>query len=265
MHSGSSIRRLAIVVLVGFMVACSRENPSTPTPTGNPAATPTKPQISPSPTSPPIINNPFTAEVAEIFKQPVFIRAVNTTQEKAAQQGMGLNLGDTIRTQGQALAQVNLNNGLGFRIGGNASLTLNPDNRLNLTSGEMITWVNPGKKVPTQIVTQAAIAGIRGTTAYVKIPPDPRQGILFFAWEGIVSVRLPGQKEEIFLKTAEEVHIKPGEKDIRAVQRRVRRLSRAEWRRKRQSDRLLHSFQTPLPTLQIIKQIRPGQVNLASP
>lgn len=205
------------------------------------------------------------AKITEIQRSPVFVRPPQAAQELAAKAGMGIKTGETIRTQGQALAQVDLNNGLAFRIGGDAVLTLQPDNRLQLASGNMITWIQPGQKVPTEIVTPAGVAGIRGTTVYVEIPKDPQQGILFFAWEGVVSVRLPGQTEEVTLKTADEVRIKPNERDISLIRQRVHRMPQAEWRQRRQGDRLLHSFRTPLPTLPIINKIKPGQVSLQDP
>ncbi len=254
--------QVGLLVSLATLVACrgnapdqpvNLENSSSPPAVSTPKTTASEDAI--APTVPPV-----AATIAEIQKMPVFVRLLNLPQEQPAKQGMGLQVGETIRTEKQALAQVNLKNGLAFRIGGNAVLTLQPQNQLNLTSGEMITWVEPGRKVPSEIVTPTAVAGIRGTTVYVKIPRNSQEGTLFFAWEGIVSVRLPGQTESITLKTAEEVRIRPGERDIRAIRRRIRRLSRKEWQQKRRSDRLLRGFATPLPTLPIIEQVKPGQV-----
>lgn len=252
------IARLSWIVLVGLLpVGCLSNPPASSSAVGSPSAAPRAdaPMQSSSPSG-------VIAKIAEIYKPPVFVRPVNATQEKSAAEGMAIAAGETVRTQGQALAQVDLNNGLAFRIGGDAVLTLQPNSRLNLTSGDMITWVQPGKKVPAEIVTPAAIAGIRGTTVYVKIPKNSRDGILFFAWEGAVSVRLPNQPGEVLLKTAEEVRIQPGERDLQAIRQRVRRLSQQEWRQQRSRDRLLHSFRQPLPTLPIINRIKPGQVSL---
>lgn len=246
--------RFGLAMLVGVLTACSR-------PTTDRAST----AISPPPvSSTPVVDNPI-AKIIEIQKLPVFVRLLSATQEQPAKEGMGLQAGETIRTQGKALTQIDLKNGLAFRLAGDAVLTLQPDNRLNLTAGDMITWVQPGKKVPTEIVTPVAIAGIRGTTVFVKIPKDPKDGVLFFAWEGSVAVRLPGQTEDVLLKTADEVRIKPGDRDIRQIRQRVRRMSRAEWRQKRQTDPLLRSFKKgKMSTLSIIERIRPGQVTLSA-
>lgn len=213
----------------------------------------------------PIAATQAAATVTEIRQPPVFIRQPNASQETSAKVGVPLAIGGRIRTGQQALAQVNLANGLAFRLSENSILTLQPDQRLNLAAGDMITWVQPGQKVPTEIVTPIGVAGIRGTTVFVKIPADLNEGVLFFAWEGTVSVRLPGQTEEIILKTAEEVRIRPGDRDIDQIRQRVRRLSRQEWRQLRQTDRLVHGFNNQLPTLSLIDRLKPGQASLSDP
>ncbi|MBC7972845.1 MAG: FecR domain-containing protein [Verrucomicrobia bacterium] len=246
------VSRLGVVLLAGVLTACAQSSSDrTSTAISSPTISAT-----------PVASNPI-AKISEIRNLPVFVRLLSAAQEQPAKEGMGLQFGETIRTQGQALTQIDLNSGLAFRLAGDAVLTLQPDNRLNLKSGDMITWVQPGKKVPTEIVTPVAVAGIRGTTVFVKIPKDPKEGVLFFAWEGSVAVRLPGQTEDILLKTADEVRIKPGDRDIRQIRQRVRRMSRTEWRQKRQNDPLLRSFKkAKMSTLSIIEQIKPGQVTL---
>ena len=247
--------RFSAVVLAGLLAACS---PSAP----DPASTAV---ISPTASPKAAVLKPI-ATISEIQKLPVFVRLLNTTQEEPAKEGMGLQVGETIRTQGRALTQIDLDNGLAFRLAGDAVLKLQHGNRLNLTAGDMITWVQPGKKLPTEIITPTAVAGIRGTTVYVKIPKDPKEGVLFFAWEGAVAVRLTGQTEEVLLKTAEEVRIRPGDRDIRQIRQRVRRMSRAEWRQRRATDPILRSFKkAQMTTLPIIDRIQPGQLVLPSP
>jgi hypothetical protein len=241
---------LGLVLLTGLLPGCLSQSVETPTvPVVNSVAS----------AAPPI------AQISEIQRPPVFVRssesAQTPAQEVPAQEGRELHVGDTIRTQGQALAQIDLKNGSAFRIGGDAVLTLQPDNRLNLTSGDMITWVEPGRKVPTEIVTPAGVAGIRGTTVYVEISKDASKGIRFFAWEGSVAVRLPGQTEEVMLRTAEEVWVKPGDREMKTVRQRLRQMPRAEWRQKRQQDRLLHGFRQPMPTLPIINRAKPGEAD----
>ena len=190
----------------------------------------TSPVSSPSPKA-----EPF-AKITEIAQQPVLVTQQTSATEIPAQQGMELPVGATIRTQNQGSAQVELKNGLAFRIGGNAALTLQPNNRLNLNAGEMITWVDPGKRVPVEIVTPGGVAGIRGTTVYVNIPRNPNEGILFFAWEGNVSFKLSPnatQSETLTLLTGQEVTVKPGEKDLSKIRQRRKQISRPQWRKLR--------------------------------
>jgi len=197
------------------------------------------------------------ATISEIQKQPVWVRQLNTKDEAPAQENMDLRVGETIRTQGNALAQVELKNGLSFRIGGNSVLTLQPDNRLNLKAGEMIAWVEPGKKVPVEIETPVAIAGIRGTTVYINIPEDPKREIEFFAWEGNVEVWFPNQPGKCQFKTGEQVKIEPGETDINLVRQQVQQLPRQKLLKRRRKSRLLNNFDKPLPTLQKIDKAAP--------
>lgn len=223
---------------------------------------------SPSPTTTPATAQPSAGKITEIAKEPVSVLPVGATQEIPAKERMELQVGETIRTQGDGSVQVELNNGLAFRVGGDSAVILEPNNQLNLTKGEMITWVQPGKKVPAQIVTPAGVAGIRGTTVYVQIPPNPQEGTLFFAWEGNVSVKLPGQTSEIPLKTGEEVTIKRGEKDFRKVRSSVKQMKRSDWLQLRQCIpqaetpkcsqqkriRLFRNFKKSLPTLPLINK-----------
>ena len=248
----TDLGRFSAAILITLLTACSQS--------------PSQPESVVAPTESPSSAPDSIAKISEIQNLPVFVRLLNAAQEQAAKEGMSLQAGETIRTQGKALAQIDLNSGLAFRLAGDAVLKLQPDNRLNLTAGDMITWIQPGKKVPTEIITPTAVAGIRGTTVFVKIPKDLKEGVLFFAWEGSVAVRLVGQTEEVLLKTAEEVRIKPGDRDIRQIRQRVRRMSRDEWRQKRQHDPLLRSFKkAPMSTLSIIDRIKPGQTTIPSP
>lgn len=247
---------LLLLLLLGLVNGCQFSPP--------PSQTASNPQDSAT-TAKSASQAEAPANIAEIQKQPVSVRQLNTTQEIAAKSGMGLQFGETIRTRNQAMAQVDLKSGMAFRIGGDAVLTLQPNNQLKLTAGRMITWIQPGQKVPTEIVTPAAIAGVRGTTVYVEIPENPQDEVLFFAWEGRVAVWLPGQTEVMELKTGEEVKIRPGERDMGKIRRRIRRLKSQEWRRKLRNDRLLRGFNQPMSTLKIIDKIKPGQVDLSAP
>lgn len=242
------LRKIVILSLIAIISSCQDSAPKT-----------TSPESSVNNTSEPIPSpQDALATIREIQSQPVWLRRINVLSEISAQQGMGIQIGETIRTEGKAMAEINLKNGLAFRIGGNAVLTLEPDNHLKLSAGEMITWVTPGKKVPIQVITPGGIAGIRGTTIHVKMPKNPRDAIEFFTWEGTMFIRLPNKTEEFQLKAGEIVKIKPGETNINKIRASVRRLTSQEWLNRRRNSRLINKFAQPLPTLQKIDQTAPS-------
>lgn len=74
-----------------------------------------------------------------------------------------------------------------FRLGGNASLTLRPNQTLQLSTGQMITWLEGTPPAPVTIQTPVGAAGIRGTTVFVNIEEDPQAPVEIFAWEGDVT------------------------------------------------------------------------------
>ncbi|MFP4298863.1 MAG: FecR domain-containing protein [Spirulinaceae cyanobacterium] len=240
------IGRLSVlaVAVFGLLGACGQNEPQA-----------TSPQVTTQEVSESAAETSKDAEISEIQEQPVWVKPLNQEKELSGEEGMGLQYGETIRTEDEALAEIDLKNGLAFRIGGDAVLTLKPGNELHLNSGEMITWVEEGKDVPVEIVTPGGIAGIRGTTVYVEYPDNPEDGILFFSWEGTIAITLPNQTEEIILTSGDEVRIKPGETDVEAIRDRVRHLKLEEWQQRRAENRLLNDFEKPLPTLEKIQEI----------
>ncbi|PZO39035.1 MAG: hypothetical protein DCF19_15000 [Pseudanabaena frigida] len=240
---------LLMVAVTLFIFGCESQ----------PNSAPPSPVTSSTPTA---VKEQAIAKVSLIEEKPVFVqskqKATSKEKETDAKVGMGLYLADTIRTQGKGKTQVEFNNGVGFRIAGDAELQIQPNNRLNLTSGKMITWVNPGLKVPTEISTSYATAAIRGTTAFVEIPKDINQGIRFFSWEGTVVVKLANQSKEITLLTGEEIIVKPNSPTPPVV----RRLNLDEWKDTSAKSSLLRGFKSPLPTQAIIDKLTPGQASL---
>ncbi len=221
-------------------------NPSPPVPSATTSNSPT---------------NQAIAKVSLIEDKPVFVASQQNPQPKEidAQVGMDLYVADTVRTEANGKTQIEFNNGVGFRIGGDSILQIQPQNRLHLKSGKMITWIKPSLKVPTEISTPYATAAIRGTTAFVEIPKDINQGVRFFSWEGTVSVKLPNQSKEIVLVTGEEILIKPNDTKPPVV----RRLDLQEWKDNvSRKSSFLRSFKTPLPTQPIIDKLTPGQSSL---
>lgn len=242
---------LIAIVLIGAIASCQKAAE----PVSSPASSPT-----------PIEQT--TAKITEIASPSVSVKSANGT-ETPATTGMPVQIGETITTKGKGAVQVELSNGLGFRVGNDAAVTLEPNNRINIVSGQMITWVQPGRKVPTEIVTPVSIAGIRGTTVYVEIA----KVCVIFSWEGTVSLRLPNQPGEITLRTGEEVKLVGGEKDLNEVQQKRKQFQTQEWSKLlncvRQPNRpacqnlervnLYRNFKQPLPTLAVIEKAKPGK------
>ena len=251
---------VAQLLLLVLLASCTPSQPTAPSSgesttqpvASTPSSTPsnsTSSNSTPSSTS----NSDSIAKITEIQQTPVWVKLAKAKQEQAAQTNMSLKANDTIRTEGKALAEVTLTNGLGFRVGGDAVLTLQDNNQLNLQSGSMLTWVEPGKKVPAEIVTSAGIAGIRGTTVFVGIPEDPNGEVEFFSWEGTVAIRIPGQTEELILNSGEQLKMRRGEKDLKALRRRIRKFTRKEHLERSRQPGLIRNFSRPLPTLKKIE------------
>ncbi|HEY9738024.1 MAG TPA: FecR domain-containing protein, partial [Trichocoleus sp.] len=218
----------------GGLVSCR------PAPTGSTDSTDT--------TSPPIEAQNPDAVITDIPATPVWVQPNEASSESIAAKGQNLIYGNVIITADEGLAEVNLKSGLAFRIGGNARLILQPDNQLNLESGQMITWVTPGQQVPTKIITPAGVAGLRGTTLFVDLPEDPADEVEFFSWEGTIAVRPLGASEDVIITSGEQLRIRPGENDVAELRQRVRRLTQEEIVQRRSRSRLLNGFSQPLPT-----------------
>ncbi|MBE9137649.1 FecR domain-containing protein [Nodosilinea sp. LEGE 07088] len=191
------------------------------------------------------------ATIQAIVAEPVSV-TLGQNAPAPAQLNQALAYGDRIRTVDQALAEVGLETGPVFRIGGDATLTLQP-NQLVLNTGQMITWVEGKAAEPVEIVTPAGIAGIRGTTVFVNIIDAPAAPIEIFSWEGEVAFRLPGSAEEIVLNSGEQLFITPGEQDIASLRQRVQTLDRATALQRLENSELINGFNRPIPTRDAIE------------
>ncbi len=234
---------MALLIAGGMAIAgCHPQQVPGSTPSGdqsqdNPIA---EPSSSEDATPTPI------AAVQEIIATPVSV-TLDQGEPMPAQLNQALAYGDRVSTEDQALAEVKLVNGPVFRLGGQASLTLRP-NQLLLNAGQMITWVEGTLTTPVEIVTPAGIAGIRGTTVFVNIDEDPAAPVEFFAWEGQVAFRLVAGGEEILLNSGEQLFVFPGEQDIDALRQRVQPLDRATALQRLAQSPLLNGFSRPIPT-----------------
>ena len=217
---------IALLIAGGLALASCRPSP--------PPNSQTSPQSQTIATIQAIVADPVSVSLAQAAPQP-------------AQPNQALAYGDQIRTANAALAEVGLVTGAVFRIGGNAALTLRP-NQLQLDAGQMITWVEGQLEAPVDIVTPAGIAGIRGTTVFVNIADDPSAPVEIFSWEGQVALRLPGSDAEILLNSGEQLFVPPGTTDIETLRQQVQPLDQATAAQRLQTSPLLNGFPQPIPT-----------------
>lgn len=191
------------------------------------------------------------ATIQDIVATPVSVSLAQAAPAPA-QVNQALGYGDRIRTEDQALAEVGLATGPVFRIGGDATLTLQPS-QLVLDAGQMITWVEGKAAEPVDIVTPVGIAGIRGTTVFVNIADDPEAPIEFFSWEGEVAIRLEEGGDEIVLNSGEQLFVPRGAQDIDTLRSQVQPLDRATAAQRLQNSPLINGFSRPIPTRDAIE------------
>ncbi|MGB3200331.1 MAG: FecR family protein [Nodosilinea sp.] len=191
------------------------------------------------------------ATIQDIVATPVSVSLAQAEPEPA-QVNQTLAYGDQIRTADQALAEVGLVTGVVFRIGGDAALTLRP-NQLQLDAGQMITWVEGTLAEPVEIVTPAGIAGIRGTTVFVNIADDLSAPVEIFSWEGEVAFRLTEGGEEVILTSGEQLFVSPGQQSIEALRQQVQPLDRATAQQRLEQSPLINGFSQPILTRDAIE------------
>lgn len=196
---------------------------------------------------------PSAAAIRAIVAQPVWVRPAQG-EEVAAQVGTALQYEDTVRTEDPALVEVGLGT-LVFRLGGNASLTLRPNQQLQMAAGQMLTWLEGQPPGPVTIQTPVGIAGIRGTTVFVNIAEDPQDPVEFFTWEGEVTFQPTGATDVVLIRDGEQLLVSPGEVDVAELQRRVRRFGSEEFRQRLETSPIMNGFDQPLPTLPQIEAV----------
>lgn len=237
-------------VLLGLALVGCRGPVAPPAPDASPATNPPSTQA-PVPATPEAI-----ASIRDIVAQPVWVRPAQG-DEAAAQVGTSLQFEDTVRTEAPALAEISLGEVV-FRLGGNASLTLRPNQTLQLAAGQMITWLEGTHPGPVTIQTPVGAAGIRGTTVFVNIAEDPQAPVEIFAWEGEVTFQPTGATDAVVIRDGEQLLVRPGEVDVAALQQRVRRFGAEEFRQRLDTSPLINNFDQPLPTQADIEAVGEG-------
>ncbi|MCX5953061.1 MAG: FecR family protein [Cyanobacteria bacterium] len=202
---------------------------------------------------------PAVPRVVEVPSRPAFTKPPGGSED-LARPGQVLATRSLLRTQKPGRMQVQLANGRSFRLGGNAVARLGADG-LDLESGQIIAWVNPGSKgggSPLKIRTRVGTASIMGTTVFIDSTPE---AVKVFSWEGHVTVMADaGQRFE--LHSGEQVVFEQG------AWLPPRRLSLQEAAERRTKSILLNGFDTPMETLPVIERelgLRPLPANAASP
>jgi hypothetical protein len=187
---------------------------------------------------------PAVPRVVDVPSRPAFVRPLNGP-ELAARIGQALRPVTLLRTEKPGRLQVLLADGRSFRLGGDALLRLGRED-LELERGQIIAWINPGKKggPPLRIRTRVATASIAGTTVFIDATPTE---VKFFSWEGRVEV-VADNGQRFSLRSGEQVSVSQGE------WLPPRRLSPSEASTRRRTSLLLNGFEAPMETLPVIER-----------
>ncbi|WP_254968626.1 FecR family protein [Cyanobium sp. CH-040] len=191
-------------------------------------------------------------KVVDVPTRPAFVKLPGRV-ETPARTGQGL-LGETVlRTATPGRLQVQLPDGRSFRLGGDAVLRL-AGSTLDLQRGQIIAWVNPGRKggTPLRVRTRVATASIVGTTVFIEATDTE---VRVFSWEGAVQVSTDAG-QQVTLNSGEQLSYlsSPTADGEQPGWQPPRRLSRAELDSRRARSILLNGFAAPMETLPVIEK-----------
>jgi hypothetical protein len=168
--------------------------------------------FAPPPTKPfssEVVPTDKLAEISEVRDFSVTVRFLNSTEDRTASVGTNLKAGETVRTEGNSRAQLALNSGVIVRVGGDAALTINPKNQLNLDKGRLLTWVTQSQNLTAEIQTPFGSVSSSDGTFYIDIPKESSQARQILALNGTVTVKLLRSPDPINLKAGEELIVSP--------------------------------------------------------
>ena len=146
------------------------------------------------------------AEISEIRSYPVRIKYVNGTSARPATVGASLKVNESVSTEESSTAQLTLRSGTIIRIGGNSSLTVKPQNQVEIISGRLVAWSD--RKAPVQIKTPFGEISSNDGTVYLEIPPKASDDRRIIALDGTVTFLLTGSSAIVTLGKGEEIRIK---------------------------------------------------------
>jgi len=206
-----------------------------------PSCTSTQP---PKPFSSEALPTEAIAEISEIRSYPVRVKYINSTSARPATVGVPLKVNESVSTEDSSTAQVTLRSGAIIRIGGKSSLTLKPQNQVELTTGRLVAWAANDHKSPTQVQTPFGEISSNNGTVYLEIPEKSAEDRRVIALDGTVTVLLKSTSEKITLGKGEEISIKANGKATAP-----KRLDQESINKRIANNSLIFGFNTQLASL----------------
>ena len=184
------------------------------------------------------------AEISEIRSYPVRVKYINATASRPATIGVPLKVNESVSTEDSSTAQVTLRNGVIIRIGGKSSLTLKPQNQVEVTSGRLVAWAAKGSKAPAQVQTPFGEISSNDGTVYLEIPDKAAEDRRVIALDGTVTVLLKSTSEIVTIGKGEEISIKANGKATSP-----KRLDKEEISKRIANNALIFGFSNQLASL----------------
>jgi hypothetical protein len=148
------------------------------------------------------------AEISEIRSYPVRVKYINSTSTRPATVGVPLKVNESVSTEDSSNAQITLRSGAIIRIGGSTSLTLKPQNQVEINSGLLVAWAAKDAKSPAQIQTPFGEVFSNDGTLYLEIPAKAAEDSRVIALDGNVTVLLKSTSQIVTIAKGEEIRIK---------------------------------------------------------
>jgi hypothetical protein len=205
----------------------------------------------PKPFNSEVIPKEAIAEITEIPNRPVSIRFLNSKTDSIATIGRTIKLGETIRTEGNALAQITLKSGMIVRMEGDTILTIIDDRRFQLGRGKIVVWVPAQPNVTAKVMLTGAIASVKNATTYIDSTIDSSKAQQVVSLEGTTEVLLVDATKQILVKAGQNLIIsKNGNRDGANIQPKA--LSQKELKTEFSKTKLLSGFNSQIGSQEAI-------------
>jgi hypothetical protein len=232
----------------------------------------------PKPFNSEVIPKEAIAEITEIPDRPVLIRFLNSKTDSIATIGRTIKLGESIRTEGNALAQITLKSGTIVRMEGDTILTINDDSRIQLGKGKIVVWVPARPNAAVKVMLTGAIASIKNATTYIDSTINSSKAQQVVSLEGTTEVLLVDTSKPILVQAGQNLAIdKDGNRDGANIQPKA--LSQKELKAEFSKTKLLSGFNSQIgsqeaiafnlkipisPTESVIPSRRPAKIKPAN-